>query len=71
MPLFDTKTLDNDFNGSALLASVLYATPQARAEALARGRERLVRAGSLSAAMTVDAPIAGDAVLRTPSAPVA
>lgn len=52
MPLFDTKTLDNDFAGSTLLASVLFATPEAKADALARGRERLARAGSVCEAMT-------------------
>ncbi|MCE4223848.1 hypothetical protein HCU64_08810 [Methylobacterium sp. C25] len=48
MPLFDTKTLDTDFDGAALLASVLYATSEAKAEARARGLERLARAGSLA-----------------------
>ncbi|GJE54102.1 hypothetical protein [Methylobacterium sp. WL9] len=51
MPLFDIKTLDNDFAGSALLASVLFSTPQAKADARARGRERLAAAGSLAEAM--------------------
>ncbi|GLS42151.1 hypothetical protein [Methylobacterium brachythecii] len=50
MPLFDTKTLDTDFDGAALLASVLYATPEAKAEARARGLERLSRAGALAEA---------------------
>ncbi|GEO97963.1 hypothetical protein [Methylobacterium haplocladii] len=71
MPLFDTKTLDNDFNGSALLASVLFATPQAKADAMARGRERLARSGSLSEAMTAHLPRANDTVSRAPAAPVA
>ncbi len=71
MPLFDTKTLDNDFNGSALLASVLFATPQARADALARGRERLARAGSSSDAMTARQADSGEVDSRTTVAPVA
>ncbi len=60
MPLFDAKTLENDLDGAALLASVLYATPQAKAEARARGLERLARAGSLGEASTPRADVAGE-----------
>ncbi|GEP10134.1 hypothetical protein MMMDOFMJ_2421 [Methylobacterium gnaphalii] len=57
MPLFDTETRDNAFDGSALLASVLYATPEAKAEARARGMERIACAGSLFEAMKAVATI--------------
>lgn len=58
MPLFDAKTLDNDFNGSALLASVLFATPEDRENARARGMARLASFGSSADSMRADAVVA-------------
>lgn len=43
MPLFDAKDLDTDPDGVALLARLLYPSPQARADARARGRIRAER----------------------------
>ena len=61
MPLFDTKTLDTDFDGAALLASVLYATPQAKAEARARGIELLARHGrSIEDVKSPSAPMSSE-----------
>ena len=50
MSVFDAKMLDNDPD-LAMLAAVLHPTAEARAEAIERGRERLVAAPSLGEAM--------------------
>jgi hypothetical protein len=56
MPLFDAKILESDFDGANLLASVLYATPQAKADARSRGLQRLAHAGLPSEASASRSP---------------
>ncbi len=44
MPVFDSKTLDEDaFEGQALLAAILQPTRAARSQALVNGRRRAKR----------------------------
>ncbi len=43
MPVFDSKTRDDAFEGQALLAAILQPTRAARSQALVNGRRRAKR----------------------------
>lgn len=64
MPVFESKTLDAEFDGQALLAAILQPTRSARSQALVNGRRRAKRgimpAGS--ATLTAREPAAVDIV---------
>lgn len=55
MPVFDAKRLDTDPD-LAVLAALLHPTPRARAEAIARGRERVAKGASAFTAPSTGTP---------------
>ncbi|WP_162559617.1 hypothetical protein [Methylobacterium radiodurans] len=64
MPVFDSKTLDADLEGQALLAAILQPTRAARSQALVNGRRRAKR-GTMpagSAGLTLRCEPAADTV---------
>ncbi len=70
MPVFEAKHLDSEFEGFALLASILHPTRQAQTRALRHGRRRTARSSVLADPMTIEArfPMARDELLPTPMA---
>lgn len=54
MPVFEAKNLDSEFEGLALLASILHPTRQAQTRALRHGRQRASRSAILADPMTIE-----------------
>ncbi len=65
MPVFDSKSLDAEFEGQALLAAILQPTRAARGQALLNGRRR-AKLGAMPAGPAVPVvqrrPLAADTV---------
>ncbi|WP_019907033.1 hypothetical protein [Methylobacterium sp. 77] len=54
MPVFESKSLDAEFEGQALLAAILFPTQEAQDRALTHGRNRAARACSMAHPMTIE-----------------
>jgi hypothetical protein len=71
MPVFESKNLDTEFEGQALLAAILHPTRAAQTSALRHGRRRVERAAALADPMTLEPrfPIVRDEVVPAPCTP--
>ncbi|GBU18562.1 MULTISPECIES: hypothetical protein [Methylobacterium] len=69
MPVFDAKTLDSSFEGSALLAAILHPTRAAQARAKVIGRRRAARAPALVEPVSLESrfPLRPDALAMAPN----
>lgn len=54
MPVFEAKNLGPQFEGQALLASILHPTRAAQTRALSHGRRRAERAAAMADPMTIE-----------------
>jgi hypothetical protein len=67
MPVFESKHLDSEFEGQALLAAILHPTRAAQTRALRHGRRRAERAAALADPMTIEPrfPLTSDVLVPT------